>query len=163
MSGKDREFTEWDERFARAVGHAVAEGVKPLAEKLERIEGSVVPPTTGMTPDERHELMMSELRGKGRPGPPESTIEGCRSEDTGATFNARTVSGKVVNLDAYTLPAGLDKHVSEGGLVPEGMVITNEGDDWAYRQWVWTTFWQADLRRFIGKPLPPSARPRAAA
>jgi hypothetical protein len=141
---------ERDERFAKAVGKAIAEAMKP----------SIDP---NMTPDERHQMVMRELRGVDRPPAHRSWIaKDCPSEDTGARFDADMRDEIVMTFASYTFPAGIDKNIADGGIVPDGIKVTEEGADYSYRHWRWTNFLQADLRRFVGKPLPPSARPKAA-
>jgi hypothetical protein len=118
-------------------------------------------------------------------------VEGCTSDlgvqdsdgkQRGSTFDAElhyapvVVSGKLVgksgapvvrNLLKYTLPAGHDRHQNAGGLVPNGMSMKELGMDHqekladGYKQWLWETFWQADLRRFVGRQLPAHVRPQA--
>jgi hypothetical protein len=62
----------------------------------------------------------------------------------------------VVRIRDYQYPDGVDHHISEGGLVPNGMQMKNAGgtDLATFKQWKWETFYQQDLRAWIGKPLP---------
>jgi hypothetical protein len=102
----------------------------------------------------------------------------------GATFDAELqyvpviVDGKIVGkrgapvckrIFNYRLPIGFDKHLAEGGIVPAGMTIATleqvergDVDREGYAQWLAETFWQADLKRFVGKQLPAHVRPAAA-
>ncbi len=135
-----------------------------------------------LSPEELHAKLMADLRGKHID--PKAlglidVVEGCTSDFTGATFDAEitwpaaTIDGKIVGrlpgdgtvtaLRNYKEPAGVDKHTADGGLVPNGMKITEnygQGEEIAdgYKQWRWESFWQADLRRFVGKSLPPHVR-----
>jgi hypothetical protein len=100
----------------------------------------------------------------------------------GATFDAEThfkpvlVDGKLVGkmgtavcktIRNYMLPTGYDAHLADGGLVPSGMKIvpldqlsSGEGDvREGYGQWLAETFWMADLKRFVGRPIPAHVRP----
>jgi len=118
-------------------------------------------------------------------------VEGCTSDlgatdadgtQRGARFDAEVqykpvvVNGKIVsksgpptvrNLLNYTLPEGHDRHQAQGGIVPNGMTMKEIGADHqeklsdGYKQWLWESFWQADLRRFVGKQLPAHVRPQA--
>lgn len=145
--------------------------------------------------DERFERMMTAFESKERPdslamaglseakihaltAPPKPqkfrTIPG-RSEETGATFNMVVVeskahaTGRVVRLENYRHPKGVDVHQAQQGLVPDGHPIYRGGNgsvaqgpdgqaissmlDPLYKQWRWENFMQADLRAINGKPL----------
>lgn len=74
---------------------------------------------------------------------------------TGATAQARVLTsrsfpkGRIVDLEHYTHPAGVDVHVADGGLVPDGKEIgTTDHKMWKYQE-----FWKRDLNEFIGKPF----------
>jgi hypothetical protein len=143
----------------------------PIADRLTALEqGKPAPKAT--SPDEVHAQMMRELRGKTVDpiaiGLVE-VVEHCTS-DSGATFDAECqytpvhVDGKLAGktgapvvkcLLNYTWPVGHDVHQQDGGLVPNGMAMVEDGKPSpTYRQWLWETYLQADTRRFVGKPLP---------
>jgi len=116
-------------------------------------------------PDTQFKAMMDARRGKDRP-PKSISKVAAHSEDTGATFLAviDDATGVVFRLDAYTFPDGVDRHMPDGR-VPDGLQIHDKNGQptIVYKQWRWENFWQADLRRFIGKKLPKYARVEAAA
>lgn len=116
-----------------------------------------------MTEDEKLADLARQYSGVDRAVPREKLVP-CVSEDTGATFTARVIesrsdpNGRIVELLDYKRPDGCDRHVDDmpPGLVPKGLMIhrsDNGHPTLQYKQWLWTTFWQADLRRFVGLPL----------
>jgi hypothetical protein len=152
--------------------------------------------TERVSADETYAKMMSELRGQNEEIAKLGLVEvvtGCMSdlgattatgESVGATFDAElhhkpfSVGGKITgkvpgvlpivkSLLHYTEPVGHDVHQAQGGLVPDGLTIQEQGPGGprlssTYVQWKWETFWQADIRRFVGKPLPAHIRADAA-
>jgi hypothetical protein len=103
------------------------------------------------------------------PKPLRWRVVSCKSELTGATFDAlviesRThVAGRITQLLRYKHPRGTATYESQGGLVPEGMPILRDGNAVLspdtvdipghalasdYKQWRWTEFWQKDLRHY---------------
>jgi hypothetical protein len=148
---------ESDLAFAQAIGEVMARTMEPIVRRMEELEKKGAPlPRIGV--DELATKVLGEIRGEGRPAPAIEELFALRSEDTGATFDVFIQGGKVSALPNYRYPEGIDKHASEGGLVPQGMSVTEEGDDWGYRLWRTKEFWIKDLTRFVGKPLPPSMR-----
>ncbi len=114
------------------------------------------PPTdvAGQT-DAQFQATMADRRGQHRPPAAEERIP-CRSHETQATFTARVVRNTVVELLDYTHPPGHDKHAPDG-IVPHGFPILDSVTKQRtpdFKQWLWTQFWQTDLRAYIGKPLP---------
>lgn len=98
---------------------------------------------------------------KGTPAPAEKEPFWARSPLTGAAFRVRVDNqGVIRNLLDYTYPIGSDVHEEDGGLVPNGAPIKDDkgGLDPHFKQWRWTTFWQADLRTYIDKPHAKLAR-----
>jgi hypothetical protein len=172
---------------AESLASILTRILAPLAERIERIESKAAPAAATATPsaDETMAQLMAALRGQ----QPEldtiglvEVLEGCVSDMTGASFAAEThypvvkVMGKPVGKDAargvvrvmrsYVLPAGASKHVAEGGLVPDGMVMHELGpggqqETDSFRQWTYDSFYKADAMRFVGKPLPPHVRREA--
>lgn len=140
------------------------------------------------TLQEKFESDMGAMRGHDRPPLVERTIA-CKSPLTGSTFTARIVEsrgwpqGRIVDLVDYTHPAGIDKHVSDGGIVPDGLTIhigadragkatLPDGTEIAvsigdftpeYKMWSYETFWKRDLAEFNGKPFAEYIRAREAA
>jgi hypothetical protein len=106
------------------------------------------------------EERVQEVRGEPTPAAPQRLIP-CRSEITGSTFTARVAKsrtspeGRIVGLDGYTHPAGADKYISDGGDVPDGFPIFDANGKLTplFKQWKWETYWQRDLRDFVGKPF----------
>jgi hypothetical protein len=177
MSAKQEAVSE-----AEALASVLSRILTPLVERIERLEGGK--PQQQMSPDELHAKLMSELRGTNQDLEAFGLVEvvdGCRS-DTGATFDAEIqypplrINGRIVGKDDkkptvrvlrnYAWPVGLDKHTSEGGLVPDGMTMTELGpggqqESDAFRQWKYDEFYKADAKRLIGKPLPAHMRQSA--
>lgn len=132
---------------------------------------------------------MAAMRGHDRPPLVERMIA-CKSPATGSTFQARIVEsrgwpqGKVVDLVDYTHPDGIDKHVADGGIVPDGLNIRIGADragkaklpdgteitisvgDFTpeYKMWKYAEYWKRDLVEFVGKPFAEyiRAKPEAA-
>lgn len=87
----------------------------------------------------------------------------CKSEETGATFEAHVLEsrnttkfphGRIVGMRNYQRPAGHDVYEANGGLVPDGMqMVANGLQTPPYKQWLWTTFYQTDLRRYVQRPI----------
>jgi hypothetical protein len=91
----------------------------------------------------------------------------CKSEETGATFDAHVLEsrdaklypqGRIVNLRNYKHPEGTETYQSNGGLVPDGLQILVHGAGPGtytdtYKQWRWTTFYQTDLRRYVQRAI----------
>lgn len=87
----------------------------------------------------------------------------CKSEETGATFEAYVLEsrnttkfphGRIVGLRGYTRPKGFDVYDRDGGLVPNDMQMMANGlQTPPYKHWLWTTFYQTDLRRYVQRPI----------
>jgi hypothetical protein len=109
-----------------------------------------------MTSEERFHAQVDEVRTVPGPAIRVDMVEGCVSHVTGSTFSAEIQHGRVVNLLDYRHPAGIDKHENEGGVIPNGFPIlkTDGQPTKEYKQHVWETYLQTDLRTFVGKPLP---------
>lgn len=95
-----------------------------------------------------------------------------KSPETEATFDMLVVEskthahGRVTEIRNYRHPAGIYKHESAGGIVPDGMPIFNAGHvgsmvvdgteppkhmlSTIFLQWRWEAFYQKDLRRIVG-------------
>ena len=178
-----------NDRATEALVEAVSKLIERLERLESRAIASPAPVVTGKSPDELHASMMEDIRGSTddveRIGLSE-TIVGVKSDlgaaDSegnlhGATFDAvvnwqpvhkggklvgRTSKCKVTTLANYAWPAGIDVHLSAGGLVPDGMEMlvandkTRETDQ--YKQWKYETFYKADCQRFVGRPLPAHLR-----
>jgi hypothetical protein len=157
--------------------------MQPLLERLERLEAGRA---SNLTPDQQFHKTLETIRGSTDDvetiGLVE-VVEGCKSDlgapdadgtMRGATFDAeihytpvmnggklvaKTSKCRVVQLLRYRWPDGFDKHVSQGGLVPDGLEIKSDANARSgYDQWLWETFLQADTRRFVGKALPAHVR-----
>jgi hypothetical protein len=148
------------DRFA-----ALLEGQQKQIDLLTKIfEGQktqqAVPP--GLSPDNAAQIqaILDGLRPK---APPDFEKRlACKSPDddgTGATFDAIVApsstfpQGRCVRLENYKHPADLDARVSALGL-PTRKDDAGRYTEATTKQWMYVTFWQADLRRFVGKPLP---------
>jgi hypothetical protein len=93
------------------------------------------------------------------------TIRG-KSAETGSTFDMIVLeskthkTGRVVRLETYAYPPGIEVAQAHGGLLPDGMrmrnPLTNDGLDPLYKQWRYQNFWRADLNSIAsGQPLRP--------
>jgi hypothetical protein len=169
----------------------------PLFTELAELRAKIAPAAPeAMTADQVHAKMMAALRGQGSDVAAIGLVEvitdctsdlGAPDKDGtmhGATFDAEVhykpvlIDAKVVgktgvpvvkNLLNYRLPAGVERHVKSGGLVPDGMQIedlskiaSGEVDRAGMGQWLAETFYIADLKRFVGRTLPPHVRPSRA-
>ncbi len=82
----------------------------------------------------------------------------CRGE-MGATFTAQiNKAGVVVALLDYKEPAASLIHENAGGHVPNGSPIYEDAGGRQvltvhYKQWRYETYWLADLRYFVSKPI----------
>lgn len=112
-----------------------------------------------LTADEQVNALVKQIReGENRPVHKIERLP-CKSEETGATFVAvvqtsgHHPAGFVLTLDAYTMPDGVEVHKADGGLVPDGLTVRRKDGELTreYKQWVWVNFYQADLRRHVGK------------
>ena len=130
--------------------------VAALTALTEKVASLTPKPAERIDGDELQRRILAELRGVGRPAPKMEHLIGCKSELTGATFDVEIQGGKVTCLPNYTLPAGHDKHIADGGLVPDGIELVLKGDNYTYRVWLKDTFWIVDLKTFVGKPPLPS-------
>ncbi len=111
------------------------------------------------SPDEQFHAMSDARRGRDNPPLKVSIVEGIESP-TGGKFDAKIDhNDRVVDLLNYTWPAGTDKPVASGGLVPDGYRIGEQ----LHKHWLWTDFRQADINAFVGKPLPKHFRPKKVA
>lgn len=134
-------------------------------------------PDAALSPDELAAKLMAEIRGQRDDVAKLGLVEvvlGCKSDFTDATFDAeihyetvtsggkiigkRPGPGKVVSLLHYKEPPAASIRTEDGGAVP--MDMTEIGANGAsvpslsYGQWKWESYWQADIRRFVGRPLP---------
>lgn len=123
----------------------------------------------GLTPEHIQQITQAPAPQKYRDVP-------WKSEETGATARAHVVesrkfpNGRVVYLTDYRHPKEAYVYDSQGGKVPDGFPMwagnypTNlpEGEEPAqgtfnigYLQWRWTNFYQADIRRYVGREIQP--------
>lgn len=109
------------------------------------------------------------------PSPQAYRIVRCKSEETGATFDAHVVAskslphGRITQLLNYKHPEGLYTFQRNGGRVPDEHPILRdataapgEGRELQkhqlaplYLQWRYENFWKVDLRRYVGRELHP--------
>lgn len=135
-----------------------ADQLKQLIESM-RGPAAPTPGISNLTPDDQIQLLLKQVKeGQNREVHKIERFK-CTSLETEASFTAVVATsktfpeGRVVALDGYTYPPGSDAHIEDGGLVPNGLVIRMKDNltptrEW--KQWRWL-FWQADLKRFIGK------------
>jgi len=95
-----------------------------------------------------------------------------KSEETDATFtmvvveSRRFPNGRIVRLENYREPEGCFKPMSQGGRAPDGATIWANAQHYQpvkgerppknvihpyYRQYLYETYWKADLGRLVGK------------
>jgi hypothetical protein len=107
------------------------------------------------------EQQVRERRGEHLPKIDVTLVEGCIAP-SGATFTAEIQRNIVVTLQDYRHPDGVETCVDDGGLVPNGFQIRDLTSGLAtpmYKQWLYETFLQPDIRAIVGKPLPRHMRP----
>jgi len=104
----------------------------------------------------QYATIMREARQRVAVGDPEPVP--CRGE-MGATFIAQiNKDGVVVALLDYKEPEASRIHENAGGHVPNGSPIYEDAGGRQvltvhYKQWRYETYWLADLRYFVGKPI----------
>lgn len=134
-----------------------------LMKLIAEVRGQQAPhlperPQGSLSPDQQVNALVDQVKGNDRE-PHKIEEVPSMSLETKATFLAVVTtsksfpSGRVLALKDYTYPQGIDSHVTEGGLVPEGMAILlpNGNPDRTYKQWRWENFWKVDLARYVGK------------
>ena len=154
---------ELDRRINEAATIAAnAAAAAMSAQSVMHTQTEVARLMTAKTPDEVFAERMAAARGAAKP--PSTTREfrvPCRSPLTDATFFARLVrskafpTGRIVELQEYERPVGWNVHREDGGLCPLDrslMGLDPQGNHhWAFRKWVYETFWQTDLEALVGK------------
>lgn len=141
---------------------------KLLERVLERLAQKTAPPVDTRTGDQKFYEEFEKVYGYAPTqrrllSPPE--LVPCKS-DSGATFVAKVSNGRVVSLEGYTFPEGIDRHQHDGGLVPNGLDLTNIAngqESIPYKGWKFNEFWKRDINAFVGRPLPRWARVAEAA
>ncbi len=126
------------------------------ASVMEALGIAKATPSADRTPDEAFAQTMRDQRPSG----PALDVQRvpCKSENTEATFTALVLRGTVIDLAEYTHPQGVEMEQQAGGLAPNGMpkktkLNGSEISNPAYDQWLWETYWQADIRTYNGKAL----------
>lgn len=124
-----------------------------------KLLGFKAPTEDTRTPDQRFQQSVAELRQPAAQLPTE-TIKDCKSPNTGAVFDMFVCNGVCTEIPNYRKPEGHDKHQAEGGLIPNGLQLEdpNGKPHPSYLQHCYEAFWQADIRFFVGKPVPPYMR-----
>lgn len=144
----DKQYTLTDEQFKTLLG------------ELKAGQGKMAPPgVSPYTPDEQVGMFVDQLRkGENREAHKLEDIT-CQSQITGAKFTAVVCTskaypaGRVLSLKDYEYPVGSDVHVTEGGLVPEGLAIKNKAGEGTkeWKQWRWINHYQQDLKTYVGR------------
>lgn len=141
-------------------------------EQFAELLAAVRPAPAPKPPDDEEQFARLQKMASERPFAPDIPW-GRVLSPTGATFIPRVIpskthpKGRVVDLLEYTHPEGVDRHQSDGGLVPDGhpILVTNKAGQMLsadYKQWKYTTFWRQDLNTYVGKDaglLPPVIAP----
>ena len=128
------------------------------------------PANMGLPEGKRRELTET-------PKPTKYRLVACKSEETGATFDAAVVEsrdtlkhphGRIVRLENYRHPEGIYVYQNAGGLVPDGMPMLKDLDgppaldangqtaqplSVTYKHWRWEEYLRRDLRSLVGKGL----------
>jgi len=150
---------ELDAKIAAAVQAGAQSAIAAFQSMPQSQPAAPVMPPPDATEGGQYDRILKAL--KGTPAPPEKEPFWARSPLTGASFRVRVDNqGIIRNLLDYTYPPGSDVHEEDGGLVPNGAPIKDDkgGLDPHFKQWRWTTYWQADLRTYIDKPHAKLAR-----
>lgn len=136
-------------------------------ERFERLllafetKASATPPSplglVGLSEEQQNALIRA-------PKPQKFRVIPGYNEERGTTFQMFVVeskafpNGRVVRLEGYKHPDGIDRHQMQGGLVPDGHPIYNQGGGMGseaeraasmnplYKQWRFEHFYQADLK-----------------
>jgi hypothetical protein len=146
------------EQFSAAITTAATAAV---AAALAQIQGTHAAPPPNRGPQHiedfpgQYASVMREARNRKVTDDPEPVA--CRGE-MGATFRAQiNKAGIVVALLDYREPPESMKHEDDGGHVPNGSPIyEDEGAKRLavhFKQWRYETYWQTDLRMFVGKKI----------
>lgn len=144
MSGQKQEETR--------VSFTQAELSAVIATAVQAAIRELGPKSPG-SPDQQAEAWKEHMRPAGRE---DVRSVKCQSTETGATFTAivtpsrKYPEGRVVSLEDYRQPEDAAEKL------PEGMRQKNPDGTWnmAAKQWLFQNYWQADLIRYVGKPLP---------
>jgi len=147
------------EQFNAAITAAATAAAAAALAQVGASQAPAPPPNRGPQHIEdfpgQYASVMREARNRKVTDDPEPVP--CRGE-MGATFRAQVnKQGVVVALLDYREPPESMKHEDEGGHVPNGSPIyEDEGAKRLavhFKQWRYETYWQADLRMFVGKKL----------
>lgn len=163
----------------------VQELITLLAKSQANTERMAAAFESNQRPNELTMAGLSEARQKQMvtpPAPQKFRVLRGRSSATKATFDMVIVQsrafpkGRVVRLENYRHPKGIETHQAMKGLVPDGLQIRNGGStvsevgpdgeqrgvtssrngfNLAYLQWRWEEYYQTDLRRLVGKGVLP--------
>ena len=114
-----------------------------------------------LSPDQQVNVFVDAMKKGNLEDRPLHKIEkiACMSLETGSSFTAVVASsktfpeGRVVTLEDYAFPPGIDMHVDEGGLVPNGMALKlKDGSETKdFKHWKWLNYYQKDLQRYVGR------------
>lgn len=139
-----------------------ADGLKALieAEVSARMTGAIIPdPLQKRIEEAARGQIITEAKYR------------CESPMTGARFTAVVQKskayplGRIITVEDYEFPEGIEKHTTEGGLVPEGQRIFALDDkgrsipgvyETSFRVWKTREFYIKDLTTWVGKPYQPS-------
>jgi hypothetical protein len=102
---------------------------------------------------EQHQRAMADARGRVK----KAWYLAFVSQETRAcgvayvSVSRTHATGRVLSLPEYRFPEGHDRSVANGGLCALAELNDKNGQPTAlYKQWKFTTFWQRDLRMFVG-------------
>lgn len=141
-----------DEQFQAALSAAASGGASAALAAL----GIKASESTPQTPNEMFAAQLKNQRQSSDPPIKVQMTPDCVSQLTGAKFTAHSSHGTIFAIPDYVYPPGIETHTPEGGLVPDRMAIKDTHGQYTaeYKQWRWESFWQIDLKAYVGKPLP---------
>lgn len=102
------------------------------------------------------EKAMKLVRGGDKPAAKVWSSDLCVSPLTGCTFKCKLMAsrtsaqGRVIDLEEYTYPEGVDVPQSQGGKMPDGHL---KAPPEKHAHWKYWEFMRRDLGEFVGKPF----------
>ena len=142
------------------LAEMIAAAVKAGADAARAAAPTSIP----FNPDEQMRKQIDVIRGTGIEPERAETLRRT-SARTGTTFTAIIFRGKVVRLEDVVFSPLCARHVKEGGVVPDGMLIVQglekeimKGDTKLqtpqFRQWFWQQIRILDIRELVGRDVP---------
>jgi hypothetical protein len=150
-------------QMAQAIAQGINHGMQELAKTLKPQNAL---DQAGLSPERKAQILDVPPSQKYREIP-------WQSQETGATGIAHVIesrgmkNGRITRISGYTRPREAYVKQSDGGRVPDGFEMWREGPmllpedrepppgifNPVFNQWLWETFYQADLRFYIGREI----------